>query len=397
MIYRIFVWETRKGDENLVGEMVSEFGDNSAPQSAFRYDLNYLASQESFPLDPISLPLREGSFVTKNPSMFAIFEDTLPDDWGRKLLVRKHDISRHNQNLANLLLAVGNSGLGALTFSDNKIADRSRKEVQLSHLSDIVSAAERFEHGEQVDSTLTLLFSAGSSPGGARPKAVLFDDNDARHYIAKFPSIKDTVDVVRIEAATMTLAKNAGLNVPYIRLTECGNKSVLLVQRFDIMPFGRRHMISFQTLLKASGFYQLRYQDLLSVLRKQSNAPKEDSEHFFRQMVFNGVIGNTDDHLKNFWMLFDHQQGWRLSPAFDLLPDVGKNYEHILRFNSSTYFPGRKKIEKIGVEWGIRNSENIVEEVFDAISQWKEVFAITGVSAQDIATFKSIDTNLANA
>jgi serine/threonine-protein kinase HipA len=78
--------------------------------------------------------------------------------------------------------------------------------------------------------------------------------------------------------------------------------------RFDVLAVGRRHMISFQTLLQAQGYYQLRYQDLLGIIRKYSNDPAVDSERLYRQMVFNAVVGNTDDHLKNFWMTHDHKQ-----------------------------------------------------------------------------------------
>jgi serine/threonine-protein kinase HipA len=376
--------------------MICEYEEHIRPRSAFRYDRNFLESQRSFPLDPVTLPLKEGSFVTDNPPLFAIFEDSLPDDWGRKLLVRKHNLQRHDQNLASLLLALGSSGLGALSFTDTTKLQQEMATTSITHLSEIVAAAELFERGEQQTSDFSLLFSAGSSPGGARPKAVVFDDEDGCNYIAKLPSVRDQEDVVKIEAATMNLAKRAGLNVPNTRLVQCGSKSVLLVHRFDIIPTGRRHMISFQTLLKAHGFYQLRYQDLLAVLRKYSSAPKEDSELFFRQMVFNGVVGNTDDHLKNFWMVFDHRQGWRLSQAFDLIPNIGRNDEHVLRFDVSAYFPGRVKLEKIGADWGIHNAKGIVAEVLDAASAWKDVFTSAGVTPEDIDKFKIIDTNICN-
>jgi serine/threonine-protein kinase HipA len=168
--------------------------------------------------------------------------------------------------------------------------------------------------------------------GGARPKAVVYDAAVGDHFIAKFPSSKDKFNVVCIEAATMSLAAKAGLEIPGTRLISCGNKPVLLVRRFDLGPSGRRHMISFQTLLKATGVYVNRYSDLLGVIRKISADPETDSAKFFRQACFNSAVDNTDDHLKNFWMLHDHQNGWRLSPAFDLNPDIGQNGgQHVFR------------------------------------------------------------------
>jgi serine/threonine-protein kinase HipA len=343
-------------------------------------------------LDPVSLPLKPDTFSIDS-GIFGVFEDSLPDDWGRKLLVRKNQIPRHEQNLPKLLLALGNTGLGALSFTDQAKPQPPSSDISTLQLSALVEAAEKFERGEIRDTELSMLFAAGSSPGGARPKAVVFDEKEDVHYLAKFPSIKDQVDVEKIEAATMALAAKAGLTVPPTQLIQCAGRSILLVRRFDIIPAGRRHMISFQTLLKAQGYYQLRYYDLLGIVRKYSNDPLDDSERLYRQMVFNAVIGNTDDHLKNFWLVCDHEQGWRLSPAFDLVPDIGQRGEHVLFFDLGAYYPGRKNLEKLGRSWGVRNADTIVEQVFNAVAGWKEEFLGAGVLANEIKRFIEIDHN----
>lgn len=394
MIYRIRVWDRSMGEHRPIGEMVCEIAENGRARGAFRYAREYLERDDAFALDPVSLPLKTESFSTEHPGVFGVFEDALPDDWGRRLLVRKHRIPRNEQNLPNLLLAIGNSGLGALSFSDHNKPLPSPPDTSILHLTSLVKTAEMFERGEAQDSELSLIFGAASSPGGARPKAIVLDDETGIHYLAKFPSVKDQEDVVRIEAATMGMAAKAGLVVPPTRLVQYAGKSILLVRRFDVIPAGRRHMISFQTLLKAQGYYQLRYQDLLGVVRKHSNDPQDDSVRLYRQMVFNAVIGNTDDHLKNFWMIHDCEQGWRLSPAFDLIPDVGRRVEHVLLFDTGAYYPGRKKLENLGRSWGIPNAEVVVEQVFDAMAGWKEGFADAGVTGKDIERFKEIDSRL---
>lgn len=394
MIHRIKVWERTAEEHRPVGEMVCEIAENGRSKGAFRYDREYLERGDAFALDPVSLPLKPDSFSIDHPGIFGVFEDSLPDDWGRRLLVRKHKIPRHEQNLPNLLLAIGNTGLGALSFTDHEKPQPPSSDISILHLSALVTAAEMFERGEIRDPELSLLLGAASSPGGARPKAVVFDEADTIHYLAKFPSIKDQVDVVKIEAATMKLAEKAGLAVPPTRLVQCASRSVLLVRRFDIIPGVRRHMISFQTLLKAQGYYQLRYQDLLGIVRKYSKDPQEDSERLYRQMVFNALIGNTDDHLKNFWMVHDREQGWRLSPAFDLIPDVGQRGEHVLFFDLGAYYPGRQTIESLGRKWGIRNAENVSAQVFEAMANWKEEFICAGVTETDIRRFGDIDSRL---
>lgn len=394
MIYRIRVWEQTTGKQLPVGEMVCELADNSAGRGAFRYEHAYLERNDAFALDPVSLPLKPESVTIGHPGVFGVFEDSLPDDWGRKLLVRKHTIPRHEQNLPNLLLALGNSGLGALSYTEHEEPLPPPSGISSLDLAALVVAAERFERGEIEDSELSLLFGAGSSPGGARPKAVVYDEASDTHYLAKFPSIKDRVDVVRTEFATLNLAAKSGLDVPPSTLVDCAGKPILLVKRFDIIPGGRRHMISLQTLLKAQGYYQLRYQDLLEIIRKYSNDPQKDSERLYRQMAFNALIGNTDDHLKNFWMIYDHDEKWRLSPSFDLVPDIGNRGEHVLFFDTGPHYSGRKNIEKVGKRWGVANSEAVVAQVMDAVADWKKEFVRSNISDADIRQFREIDVNL---
>jgi len=116
MICRIEVWISLEDIQALAGEMVCEIGDDGRGRGAFRYASDYLNRPGAFALAPISLPLREGEFDVVHPGVFGVFEDSLPDDWGRRLLVRKHRIPLPQQNLPNLLLALGSAGLGALSF-----------------------------------------------------------------------------------------------------------------------------------------------------------------------------------------------------------------------------------------------------------------------------------------
>lgn len=394
MIYRIEVWITLETEQILAGESVCEIGDDGRGRGAFRYVPDYLKHQGAFALDPISLPLREGEFNTEHPGVFGVFEDSLPDDWGRRLLVRKHRMPLHQQNLPNLLLALGANGLGALSFVEAGLPQESSAEVPILYLDRLVEAAEAFERGDKSNADINILLGAGSSPGGARPKALVYEEQVDAHCLAKFPSIKDNVDVVRIEAATMNLAKRAGLEVPETKLVECGSRPVLLVKRFDILPQGRRHMVSLQTLLKATGYYQARYADILNAVRKVSADPQGDSERLFRQMVFNAVVHNTDDHLKNFWMTCTSDEGWRLSPSFDLVPDIGQRGEHVLFFDLDPVYPGRSKLERLGRSWGIPGAVEIVEQVYSTVAKWRGEYKDCGVTTKDIERFSEIDDHL---
>lgn len=173
MIYRIKVWERSNGNPRPAGEMVCESAENGQTRSAFRYEQEYLERPDAYALDPVSLPLKAIAFSTDNSGIFGVFEDSLPDDWGRNLLIRKHRIPRQGQNLPNLLLALGGTGLGALSYSDQATPPRPTPDLSALQLSALVDAAEKFELGLDQDSDIALLLTAGSSPGGARPKAAV--------------------------------------------------------------------------------------------------------------------------------------------------------------------------------------------------------------------------------
>jgi serine/threonine-protein kinase HipA len=142
-------------------------------------------------------------------------------------------------------------------------------------------------------------------------------------------------------------------------------------------------MVSMATLLKADGHYNLSYKDIFEVLSRHSFQPEIDIPAMYRQMVFNALIGNTDDHLKNFSMLHG-DTGYFLSPAYDLLPDVNEQREHVLYFNLGHLFPGISELEQIGKLFGVRNALKVAREIKERLSDWKAVFKKFEVPASDI-------------
>jgi len=331
---KLDVWLNLPSGESIkAGELAIDNPDaRGALDGQFRYIPEYLENPKAFSLDPLHLPLSAESFNADRPhaGVHGVFEDSLPDDWGRRLLVRRHKLGRGEQRVPNLLYLLGNQGLGALSYVKKGRPDLKRTGVPIRHLQELALLAERFEQDVAVDDDeLFLLFQAGSSPGGARPKALVKDESGS--YLAKFASAGDQLDVVSLEAAAMELARKAGIETADSRLLALGSRKCLLVKRFDINEAGgRNHLVSMQSLLKADGYYYAGYRDMAEVIRHVSTQPGQDIQRLYRQMVFNVVIGNTDDHLKNFLMLHN-DEGWRLSPAFDLVPNIGFNREHVLR------------------------------------------------------------------
>jgi serine/threonine-protein kinase HipA len=358
-------------------------------ESEFEYSANWLGHPEAFDIDPESLRISSGRLRYRSINLFpplGVFEDSLPDDWGRRLLVFDRRLARREQGDPYLLRELGADGLGALSYSEKDEPAPRQNGATAVHLPELVEAAARFEAGKLDDrSKLRRLLEAGSTPGGARPKALIATDDGA--WVAKFPSRNrdGRYDVVALEATAMEIARAAGLAVPETRLVTAGRKRVLLVRRFDVAETGgRHHMVSLKTLCRERpGAWVLSYGEAAAAIRKHSAAPQQDMDAFFRHMVLNAVIGNTDDHLKNFWMLHG-PKGYRLSPAFDLVPDIGERREHALAFLYERRAPARHDLLAIAGASGVKRAEDIHGEVLAAARSFKRAARKLGVPVANI-------------
>lgn len=370
------------------GEIVTTSRDSKGQiRGAFRYTPEYLQHDRAFPLDPGELPLTSNEFETIRPQgIFGVFEDALPDDWGRRLLVRKANLSHREQTEPKLLEVLGNNGMGALSFRSENSDPDSEVSADIAELEALLELSVKYDAGEQLnDEEFNFLAIHGSSPGGARPKT-LVQKKDKTLWIAKFPQINDTFRVEQIEAATLHLASLSGLDVPEFEIHDFGSRKALLVKRFDVSEIGGRyHMISMQSLLKAHGYYFAGYDDIFNAVQKYSVRPSEDVPAFFRQMVFNAATGNTDDHLKNFCMLHK-EAGFMLSPVYDILPDIHGKRFHTLSFplGAGETAPDRSVLLKYAENRNIKNPDQILDDVIKAVSGWKEVFKNYNVPHSDI-------------
>lgn len=387
------VWLTNAlGQRQRAGRLAVTAPDaKGALSGGYRYAGEYLRTKDGFDLDPANLPRTEGLYPANDPrsGLHGVFRDALPDDWGKRLLARLHKLPWNAQRPPQLLTLLGPKTLGALAFAPPGEAPAQHQGgVDLNRLGALMQAARRIDQHIDaqtlaLDEAMALLLRAGSSAGGARPKALVSDG--VKEYIAKFAAFGDGFDVVALEGASMALAGVAGLEVPATRVVEVGGEKALLVERFDFSPGGGRyHMLSFQSLLDVDGWYNLGYADLARPLRRYSSRPQEDLVAFFRQAAFNAAIGNTDDHLKNFSMLHD-EGGWRLTPAYDLLPNIAGSFEHVLSFGPAIGRPGREQLMALGAHIGLSNerAEHVLSEVLGVVSDWRSFFASHGVPEQD--------------
>ena len=310
-----------------------------AYEGFFAYDPGYLTHPLAFPLDPVHLPLSAKTFRAARPEagIHWIFEDSLPDTWGRHVLIKKYGLYKGHIAPAHLLSVLKNTGLGALMYSRRKNPPLKPKDtsIHVRYLKTILSETEELEGrlGELEVLRLRYLLSCGTSAGGARPKAILKDGES--YWLAKFPSKADPTPYtyVHLEWLGLALGKAIGLNIPLFQVKELAGRSALLIRRFDISDHGGRYaIVSFKTLLGMESYPEgLGYRDLAEVLRRISAKPKIDLERLYRQMILNICISNGDDHLQNFAILH-REEGWRLSPSYDLVPNIWRQ-EQLLWVN----------------------------------------------------------------
>jgi serine/threonine-protein kinase HipA len=254
---RLYVWVRRvDGGITLAGELAST--DPVAGgrfESEFEYSADWARDPTAIPLDPISLPLQPHGRRFHAEQLYpplAVFDDALPDDWGRRLLAKA--LTREGRTLSSpeMLLALRGAGTGALVFTETPSPPQLLCTVEMRSLATVLSAASKFEAGTlPQDDDFRVLLEGSSRAGGARPKALVHDDEG--EWIAKFPSrTRDAGhDVVGLEATCLELARQAGLTVPEARLRAAGRTRVLLVRRFDVTEGGGRfHMVSLRTLCR---------------------------------------------------------------------------------------------------------------------------------------------------
>ena len=320
------------GKPHLMGRLWTRVRKNKE-SATFEYEKSWLKHPAKFSLEP-ALQLGPGPFHTPaDTPMFGAIGDSVPDRWGRALMRRMErrraereggGPPRTLQEIDFLLLVDDEARQGALRFAEREGGPFLREEGDkrippLVELPKLLAAAEHVMEDKETEEDLRLLFAPGSSLGGARPKASVIE-KDGQLAIAKFPRKDDEINTVVWEAVALALAKKAGIEVPAARVETFANKPVLLLRRFDRDGARRIPFLSAMSMLGSKDNAARSYLEIVDALRQHGAAPKADMEALWRRLVFNILISSTDDHLRNHGFLYAGQQGWRLSPAYDLNP-----------------------------------------------------------------------------
>jgi serine/threonine-protein kinase HipA len=327
----ILVYVDLNGAPLFVGRLWARVRKNKETVS-FEYDKSWLEHPQRFSLEP-ALTLGPGAFHPPSDKvLFGTIGDSAPDRWGR-VLMRRAERRRAEREKTTprtlwetdyLLMVDDELRQGALRFAEREggpflATDGAVRVPPLVDLPRLLSAAEHVAAETDSDEDLRLLLAPGSSLGGARPKAAV-RDRDGHLAIAKFPHRDDDINIVVWEAVALTLAAKAGIAIPEWRLENVAGKSVILLRRFDRVDGARVPFLSAMSMLGARDNETRSYLEIVDALRQYGAAPRRDMQMLWRRIVFNVLISNTDDHLRNHGFLYAGQDGWHLAPAYDLNP-----------------------------------------------------------------------------
>ena len=317
----VWVWLPGASDPVVAGRL-----EVSGGVVSFNYGRSYLARADAVALYEPELPLRAGRIdPPAGMSIASCLRDAGPDAWGQRVILARRsgghlDAHADTGSLGQLtyLLESGSDRVGALDFQAS--ATEYTPRLETAALADMQDAAAALERGETLPEPVADALLRGTSIGGARPKVLLRDGT--RSLIAKLSSATDTYPVVKAEAVGMELARRVGLDAAGTSVLRSAGRDVLLVDRFDRDPAGRRRMlVSALTLFgldEMSARYGT-YPDLADIIRARFTDPAVTLRELFARIVFNVCIGNIDDHARNHAAFWDGRQ-LTLTPAYDLCP-----------------------------------------------------------------------------
>ncbi len=284
-----YVYITPPGEVTPVtaGRFVLTADRRGEPVGRFVYGRSYLARENKVDIDPIELRLSDRTYQTARlKGVFGALRDAGPDYWGRRIIERHAGKKLHSE--LDYLLHSADDRAGALGFGLNvdppAPVRKFNRTIELEKLQKIAGAiiADEELPTDETHTQIEELLLLGTSMGGARPKAVVEDDDGL--WLAKFNRDDDRWNSARVEHSLLR--------------TEDSHR----------------------------GRERWSYVLLAEELRRSSAEPKADAQELFRRMAFNALISNSDDHPRNHAVLA-RETDWRLSPAYDLTPTTPVSLE----------------------------------------------------------------------
>jgi serine/threonine-protein kinase HipA len=341
--------------------------------------------KKGYALDPLRLPLTRQVFSADGlQGDLGVFGDALPDSWGRYLIKRQQ--GRVLPDLEMLILDSSTQRMGALFFSPNL----NQKPSDKAHTLDWMHQFSAWLNDNSKSFPEHMEY--GSSAGGAKPKCLVNVDN--LEWIAKFQSGNELLSIPAIEHGTLKLALACDIPVSDSRLIDLPDgKQVILIKRFDRSLREPLHYLSAHTLcnvqLNESGqaINDTRsYLILADILSQMSSQPKQDRADLFRRIVFNILINNHDDHVKNHGVIKSEKGQWRLSPAFDLVAGEGASRDLAMEIGPDGCKATLSNLMQSLASFGLKKSQALdeINSILKILKNWKRIFEKAGVNEKAV-------------
>ncbi len=377
---------------SIAGRKVGQLLDIKPGKVGFQYALSWLES--GFSLSPHHLKFNsEIQFPDISDArlfngLFGVFSDSLPDGWGLLLMDRffsKRGISRDRITAIDRLGYMGSRSMGALEYQP----ETDSSAIGAVNFAALANAVHEVLNGESTE-ILDQLRIDGGSPGGARPKVVVAFTEDMlrcysgvgdapsgyEHWLVKFRSKEDDVNLGAIEKSIADIAKLANIRMPVTQLINVGMERYFAVKRFDREGNRKIHMHTMAGFIHAN-FREpcLDYEDILGVVGFLTRNIRE-VEQMYKVAVFNVLTGNKDDHAKNFSLLF--AESWKLAPAYDLTYSNGISGEHMTSMMGNGT-PTKKEMISLARAYEIESFDEIIQNTRHAISEWANIATAHGI------------------
>lgn len=392
--------------------------------SSFAYGTRYIERTNALEIDPVALGLKNKPEIRGQAllppaglKLFGGIRDAAPDAWGRRVIESKLKVPPNSLPESAYMLHAGSDRVGALDIRPNlhSVAQPGIGEVR--SLQYLIEAADRIEEGLHVPANLEPIFVAGTALGGARPKASIRDSTGVL-WLAKFSGRQEPVNLPWVELGTLQLARQAGLVVPTVKVEKIGDRTAMLIQRFDRywdLPDAQAVHAGMDTLALArpgngrvekrlafiSGLTLLgchetdsitkSYGDLADAIRKYCHPAVvvADAKDLFRRMVYNIFVTNNDDHLRNHGFVWDPKHlGWRLSPLYDVTPNTSVAQDRFLHLGVGPQGKYAHLDNALAAHSLFRLSEKaaaeVIAQVWEKVREWKVSFEASGVPGEQI-------------
>lgn len=382
--------------------------------ASFEYESAWINNDNCFQLDP-RLELFAGEqHPPANVLSFGILQDAAPDRWGRMLMERREGVlarreGRKARRLGEMDFLLGVHDLarsGALRFRSNPGGHYLDDSMELAappvtSLRELAHVSQKLEEpgadeAPELERWLTTLITPGTSLGGARPKAS-FSATDGSLWIGKFPSREDRYDVGAWELVVHQLAREAKVDVPHARLEKLTDRyGTFCIARFDRSGNRRRMFASAMTLLeRRDGDGGASYLDLAELIANHGALGhiEEDLAQLFRRVVFNVLVSNRDDHLRNHGFLRT-RSGWRLAPAYDMNPSLEKR-EHTLTLDEASAEPRIDTVLETAEFYRLTSTEagRVISQVRRAVRGWKAKAQSIGLPRAEVQRMEAVFDN----